>query len=102
MPALARSPAPVALLSTPAAANYTFEDADGNETTTATFTADGEIVKANARDLGTVQLKQRYTDTDEKEYQPDYAALMPANAGTLTYDVSYEVSKGYGQCREKR
>ena len=84
----------VALLSTPAAANYTFEDAGGNETTTATFTADGEIVKANARDLGTVQLKQRYTDTDEKEYQPDYAALMPANAGKLTYDVSYEVTKG--------
>lgn len=84
----------VALLSTPAAANYTFKDAGGNETTTATFTADGEIVKANARDLGTVQLKQRYTDTDEKEYQPDYAALMPANAGKLTYDVSYEVTKG--------
>ena len=84
----------VALLSTPAAANYTFKDAGGNETTTATFTADGEIVKANARDLGTVQLKQRYTDTDEKEYQPDYAALMPANAGKLTYDVSCEVTKG--------
>ena len=84
----------VALLSTPAAANYTFEDAGGNETTTATFTADGEIVKANARNLGTVQLKQRYTDTDEKEYQPDYAALMPANAGKLTYDVSYTVTKG--------
>ena len=84
----------VALLSTPAAANYTFKDAGGNETTTATFTADGEIVKANARDLGTVQLKQRYTDTDEKEYQPDYAALMPANAGKLTYDVSCDVTKG--------
>ena len=84
----------VALLSTPAAANYTFKDAGDNETTTATFTADGEIVKANARNLGTVQLKQRYTDTDEKEYQPDYAALMPANAGKLTYDVSYEVTKG--------
>ena len=84
----------VALLSTPAAANYTFKDAGGNETTTATFTANGEIVKANARDLGTVRLEQRYTDTDEKEYQPDYAALMPANAGKLTYDVSYEVTKG--------
>lgn len=84
----------VALLSTPAAVNYTFEDADGNETTTATFTGDGEIVKANARNLGTERLEQRYTDTDEKEYQPDYAALMPANAGKLTYDVSYEVTKG--------
>ena len=84
----------VALLSTPAAANYTFKDAGGNETTTATFTANGEIVKANARNLGTVRLEQRYTDTDEKEYQPDYAALMPANAGKLTYDVSYEVTKG--------
>ena len=84
----------VALLSTPAAANYTFKDAGGNETTTVTFTADGEIVKANARDLGTVQLKQRYTDTDEKEYLPDYKALMPSNAGNMTYDVGYTVTKG--------
>ena len=84
----------VALLSTPAAANYTFKDAGGNETTTATFTADGEIVKASARDLGTVRLEQRYTDTDEKEYLPDYKALMPSNAGNMTYDVGYTVTKG--------
>ena len=51
-------------------------------------------MKASARDLGTVRLEQRYTDTDEKEYLPDYKALMPANAGKLTYDVSYEVTKG--------
>ena len=82
----------VALLSR--VTNYTFEDADGNPTDTATFTGDGEIVKASARDLGTVRLEQRYTDTDEKEYLPDYKALMPANAGKLTYDVSYEVTKG--------
>ena len=82
----------VALLSR--VTNYTFADADGNPTDTATFTGDGEIVKASARDLGTVRLEQRYTDTDEKEYLPDYKALMPANAGKLTYDVSYEVTKG--------
>ena len=82
----------VALLSR--VTNYTFEDADGNPTDTATFTGDGEIVKASARDLGTVRLEQRYTDTDEKEYLPDYKALMPTNAGKLTYDVSYEVTKG--------
>ena len=82
----------VALLSR--VTNYTFADADGNPTDTATFTGDGEIVKASARDLGTVRLEQRYTDTDEKEYLPDYAALMPANAGNMTYDVSYEVTKG--------
>ena len=70
--------------------NYSF----ANGATTAPFTADGEIVQADARDLGTVQLEQRYTDTAEKEYQPDYEKLMPANAGKLTYDVSYEVTKG--------
>ena len=70
--------------------NYSF----ANGATTAPFTADGEIVQADARDLGTVQLEQRYTDTAEKEYQPDYEKLMPDNAGKLTYDVSYEVTKG--------
>ena len=70
--------------------NYSF----ANGATTAPFTADGEIVQADARDLGTVQLEQRYTDTAEKEYQPDYENLMPDNAGKLTYDVSYEVTKG--------
>ena len=82
----------VALLSR--VTNYTFADADGNPTDTATFTGDGEIVKASARDLGTVRLEQRYTDTDEKEYLPDYKALMPSNAGNMTYDVGYTVTKG--------
>ena len=82
----------VALLSR--VTNYTFADADDNPTDTATFTGDGEIVKASARDLGTVRLEQRYTDTDEKEYLPDYKALMPSNAGKLTYDVGYTVTKG--------
>lgn len=74
--------------------NYTFTDETGKETFRANFTTPGKIAKANARDLGTVQLSQRYTDTAEKEYLPDYKALMPANAGKLTYDVSYEVTKG--------
>lgn len=70
--------------------NYSF----ANGATTASFTANGRITKAAARDLGTVQLSQRYTDTAVKEYQPDYTSLMPANAGDMTYDVSYEVTKG--------
>ena len=74
--------------------NYTFVNAEGEESSIASFTTNGEITKANARDLGTAQLKQRYTDTAVKEYLPDYTSLMPANAGNLTYDVSYEVTQG--------
>ena len=42
--------------------NYTFVNAEGEESSTASFTTNGKIVRADGRGLGTVNLTQKYTD----------------------------------------
>ena len=42
--------------------NYTFVNAEGEESRTASFTTNGKIVRADGRSLGTVDLTQKYTD----------------------------------------
>ena len=100
----------VVLLSESAlASNYTFKDKDGNETATAPFTATGEITEADGGNLKTVELTQKYTDTSEHTYTPDWSGLptgqtwsygcesssalltkkdVAAENGTLTYAIS--------------
>ena len=100
----------VVLLSESAlASNYTFKDKDGNETATAPFTATGEITEADGGSLKTVDLTQKYTDTSEHTYTPDWSGLptgqtwsygcesssalltkkdVAAENGTLTYAIS--------------
>ena len=100
----------VVLLSESAlASNYTFKDKDGNETATAPFTATGEITEADGVNLKTVELTQKYTDTSEHTYTPDWSGLptgqtwsygcesssalltkkdVAAENGTLTYAIS--------------
>ena len=100
----------VVLLSESAlASNYTFKDKDGNETATAPFTATGEITEADGGNLKTVELTQKYTDTSEHTYTPDWPGLptgqtwsygcessstlltkkdVAAENGTLTYAIS--------------
>ena len=100
----------VVLLSESAlASNYTFKDKDGNETATAPFTAAGEITEADGGNLKTVELTQKYTDTSEHTYTPDWSGLptgqtwsygcesssalltkkdVAAENGTLTYAIS--------------
>ena len=100
----------VVLLSESAlASNYTFKDKDGNETATAPFTATGEITEEDGGNLKTVELTQKYTDTSEHTYTPDWSGLptgqtwsygcesssalltkkdVAAENGTLTYAIS--------------
>ena len=60
-------------------ANYTFKDAQGNETNEATFTTTGEIAKADSWALTPVNnLTIRYNNRAEQTYTPDWLKLLPA------------------------
>ena len=60
-------------------ANYTFKDAQGNETNEATFTTTGAIAKADSWALTPVNnLTIRYNNRAEQTYTPDWPKLLPA------------------------
>ena len=60
-------------------ANYTFKDAQGNETNEATFTTTGAIAKADSWALTSVNnLTIRYNNRAEQTYTPDWPKLLPA------------------------
>ena len=60
-------------------ANYTFKDAQGNETNEATFTTTGAIAKADSWALTPVtDLTIRYNNRAEQTYTPDWPKLLPA------------------------
>ena len=61
------------------ASNYTFKDAQGNETNEATFTTTGAIAKADSWALTPVNnLTIRYNNRAEQTYTPDWPKLLPA------------------------
>ena len=61
------------------ASNYTFKDAQGNETNEATFTTIGAITKADSWALTPVNnLTIRYNNRAEQTYTPDWPKLLPA------------------------
>ena len=77
----------VALLSTPAAANYTFK-VDGKESSTAPFTATGEITPADGGSKGGVERTQKFTDGDPKTETIAWKQLLPAGQ-TWNYVSEY-------------
>ena len=78
----------VALLESSAlASNYTFE-VDGKESSTAPFTATGEITQADSWELTPVNdLTIRYNNRDPQTYTPDWSTLLPSGQ-TWTYSAS--------------
>ena len=73
--------------------NYTFVNAEGEESSTASFTTNGKIVRADGRSLGTVDLTQKYTDISEHTYTPDWAGLPARQDWTFSSEASIVLPK---------
>ena len=73
------------------ASNYTFE-VDGKESSTAPFTATGEIIPADGGSKGSVEHTQKFTDGDPKTETIAWQQLLPAgqtwNYGSEYYSAS--------------
>ena len=73
-------------------ANYTFKDAQDNETNEAPFTATGEITPADGGSKGSVERTQKFTDGDPKTETIAWQQLLPAgqtwNYGSEYYSAS--------------
>ena len=73
------------------ASNYTFE-VDGKESSTAPFTATGEIIPADGGSKGSVERTQKFTDGDPKTETIAWQQLLPAgqtwNYGSEYYSAS--------------
>ena len=73
------------------ASNYTFE-VDGKESSTAPFTATGEITPADGGSKGSVERTQKFTDGDPKTETIAWQQLLPAgqtwNYGSEYYSAS--------------
>ena len=74
------------------ASNYTFKDAQDNETNEAPFTATGEITPADGGSKGSVERTQKFTDGDPKTETIAWQQLLPAgqtwNYGSEYYSAS--------------
>ena len=83
----------VALLESSAlASNYTFK-VDGKESSTAPFTATGEITPADGGSKGDVERTQKFTDGDPKTEMIAWKQLLPAGQ-TWNYNSSFNTSTG--------
>ena len=83
----------VALLGKSAlASNYTFE-VDGKESSTAPFTATGEIIPADGGSKGSVEHTQRFTDENPKTETIGWKDLLPAGQ-KWNYSCGYNTSTG--------
>ena len=83
----------VALLESSAlASNYTFK-VDGKESSTAPFTATGEIIPADGGSKGSVEHTQRFTDENPKTETIGWKDLLPAGQ-KWNYSCGYNTSTG--------
>ena len=73
--------------------NYTFVNAEGEESSTASFTTNGKIVRADGRSLKTVDLTQKYMDASEHTYTPDWAGLPAGQDWTFSSEASIVLPK---------
>ena len=74
------------------ASNYTFE-VDGKESSTAPFTATGEIIPADGGSKGSVERTQKFTDGDPKTETIAWQQLLPAGQ-KWNYSCGYNTSTG--------
>ena len=74
------------------ASNYTFE-VDGKESSTAPFTATGEIIPADGGSKGSVEHTQRFTDENPKTEMIGWKDLLPAGQ-KWNYSCGYNTSTG--------
>lgn len=74
------------------ASNYTFE-VDGKESSTAPFTATGEIIPADGGSKGSVEHTQRFTDENPKTETIGWKDLLPAGQ-KWNYSCGYNTSTG--------